>query len=120
MRRTDKLQHFGDTVPTGRPDTTAQKRVRLAWEAEMIAEALASAAASDLVDDRDVDWPNIAEEIEDAGGDRLHAVESLLVQALRHMLKAEVWPLSLDVPTWLADAVDFRRQVRRRFVPSMR
>ncbi len=44
----------------------------------------------------------------------------LLVQALRRMLKAEAWPQSRDVPTWRADAIDFRRQARRRFVPSMR
>jgi hypothetical protein len=36
------------------------------------------------------------------------------------MLKAEAWPLSRDAPNWRADAVDFRRQARRRFVPSMR
>jgi Domain of unknown function DUF29 len=77
-------------------------------------------AAGELVNDADLDWPNIAEEIEDVGSNRLHAVESLLVQALRHMLKAEAWPLSRDAPTWRADAIDFRRQARRRFVPSMR
>jgi len=54
------------------------------------------------------------------GSNRLHAVKSLLVQALRHMLKAEAWPLSRDAPIWRADAIDFRRQARRRFVPSMR
>ena len=36
------------------------------------------------------------------------------------MLKAEAWPLARDAPNWRADAVDFRRQARRRFVPSMR
>lgn len=36
------------------------------------------------------------------GSSRLHAVESLLVQALRHMLKAEAWPLSRDAPVWRA------------------
>lgn len=77
-------------------------------------------AAGELVNDNDLDWSNIAEEIEDVGSNRLHAVESLLVQALRHMLKAEAWPLSRDAPTWRADAIDFRRQARRRFVPSMR
>jgi hypothetical protein len=91
----------------------------LLWS-ERQADLLRRRAAGDLVNDRDLDWPNIAEEIEDVGSNRLHAVESLLVQALRHMLKAEAWPLSLDAPTWLADAVDFRRQAQRRFVPSMR
>ena len=77
-------------------------------------------AAGELVNDNELDWVNIAEEIEDVGSNRLHAVESLLVQALRHMLKAEAWPLSRDAATWKADAIDFRRQARRRFVPSMR
>ena len=53
-------------------------------------------AAGELVNDAELDWPNIAEEIEDPGSNRLHAIELLLVQALRHMLKAEAWPLSLD------------------------
>lgn len=90
----------------------------LLWS-ERQADLLRRRAAGDLVNDRDLDWPNIAEEIEDVGSNRLHAVKSLLVRALRHMLKAEAWPLSLDAPTWLADAVDFRRQAQRRFVPSM-
>lgn len=54
------------------------------------------------------------------GSERLHAVESFLVQAWRHMLKGEAWPLSRDAPSWRADAIDFRQQARRRFVPSMR
>jgi len=91
----------------------------LTWS-EHQANLLRRRAAGELVNDADLDWPNIAEEIEDVGSNRLHAVESLLIQALRHMLKAEAWPLSLDAPNWRADAIDFRRQARRRFVPSMR
>src|ERR1700733_15197792 len=84
------------------------------------ADLLRRRAAGEIVNDAELDWSNIAEEIEDVGSNRLHAVESLLVQALRHMLKAEAWPLSRDAPRWRADAIDFRRQARRRFVPSMR
>jgi hypothetical protein len=91
----------------------------LLWS-ERQAELLRRRAAGELVNEAELDWPNIAEEIEDVGSNRLHAVESLLVQAMRHMLKAEAWPLSLDAPSWRADAIDFRRQARRRFVPSMR
>jgi hypothetical protein len=36
------------------------------------------------------------------------------------MLKAEAWPQSRDAPTWRADAIDFRRQARDAFAPSMR
>ena len=66
------------------------------------------------------DWPNIIEEVESVGREQLHAVESLLFQALVHMLKAKAWPDSRDAEAWLADARGFRVQARRRFVPSMR
>jgi Domain of unknown function DUF29 len=91
----------------------------LTWS-ERQAALLRRRAAGELINDADLDWSNIAEEIEDVGSNRLHAVASLLVQALRHMLKAEAWPLSRDAPSWRADAIDFRRQARRRFTPSMR
>jgi hypothetical protein len=39
---------------------------------------------------------------------------------LRHLLKAEAWPLHRDAPSWRADAIDFRQQAKRRFVESMR
>jgi Domain of unknown function DUF29 len=66
------------------------------------------------------DWPNIIEEIESVGSEQRHAVESLLLRALIHMLKAEAWPLSRDVPHWQAEARVSCAQARRRFVPSMR
>ena len=91
----------------------------LEWS-ERQAALLRRRAAGDLVNEAELDWPNIAEEIEDVGRSELHRVESLLVQALRHMLKAEAWPLSRDAPSWRADAIDFRQQARRRFAPSMR
>ncbi len=46
-----------------------------------------------------IDWPNVIEEIESVGNEQLHAVESLLIQALAHMLKATAWPFWRDVPT---------------------
>jgi hypothetical protein len=100
------------------PRTTPYDTDILTWS-EHQAALLRRAGAGHTVNDA-VDWANIAEEIEDVGRSQLHTVESLLVQALRHMLKAEAWPLSLDAPTWRADAIDFRRQAKRRFVPSMR
>src|SRR3954447_26906507 len=83
----------------------------LTWS-EHQAALLRRRAAGELVNDADLDWPNIAEEIESVGRSELHAVEALLVQALRHMLKAEGWPLSRDAPVWRADAIDFRRRAR--------
>ncbi len=66
------------------------------------------------------DWVNIIDEVESAGREQLHAVESLLFHAVVHMLKAEAWPLSRDADTGRADARGFRAQARRRFAPSMR
>jgi hypothetical protein len=91
----------------------------LLWS-ERQGELLRRRAAGELVNEAEMDWPNIAEEIEDVARSQLHAVETLLVQALRNMLKADAWPLSHDAPSWRADAIDSRRQARRRFVPSMR
>jgi hypothetical protein len=91
----------------------------LIWS-ERQAALLRRRAAGELVNEAELDWTNIAEEIESVGRSELHGVESLLVQALRHMLKAEAWPLSRDAPVWRADAIDFRQQAARQFVPSMR
>src|SRR5215469_6146554 len=90
----------------------------LLWS-EHRAALLRRLAAGERVNDQ-VDWDNVVEEIESVGNEQLHAVESLLVQALRHMLKAHCWPLHRDVETWRADAIDFRGQAQSRFAPSMR
>src|SRR4051794_5158303 len=65
-------------------------------------------AAGELVNEAELDWPNIAEEVESVGRDQLHAVESFLVQALVHDLKAEACPLASYVPGWRAEARRFR------------
>lgn len=85
----------------------------LAWS-ERQAEALRRRSANEL------DWDNIAEEIESVGRNEFHAVESLLLQALCHMLKAMAWPQCRDARKWQKEASVFRRQARRRFAPSMR
>ena len=76
-------------------------------------------AAGEPVNERP-DWSNIIEEVESVGRSDLRAVESLLLQALVHMLKAEAWPTSPAVPGWQAEARLFRAQARRAFAPSMR
>jgi hypothetical protein len=77
-------------------------------------------AAGELVNEAELDWPNIAEEIESVGRDQLHAVESFLVQALVHDLEAERWPLSGEVSRWRAEARRFRGDATARFTPAMR
>jgi uncharacterized protein (DUF2267 family) len=90
----------------------------LLWS-EHQADLLRRIAAGEPVNERP-DWVNIIEEVESVGREQLHAVESLLFQALLHMLKAEGWPQSRDADNWQADARAFCIQGRRRFVPSMR
>jgi hypothetical protein len=91
----------------------------LEWS-ERQASLLRRRAAGELVNEAEMDWPNIAEEIEAVGSEQRHAVESLLVQVLIHRLKIGAWPLSLAVPHWEAEARVFLDDARRRFVPSMR
>jgi len=89
----------------------------LDWS-EHQAALLRRAAAGERIND--LDWPNIIEEIESVGLSELRSVESLLVQALAHMLKAEAWPLSREGPGWLGEARRFRGDAASRFAPSMR
>jgi hypothetical protein len=84
----------------------------LTWS-EQQAELLRRRSANAL------DWANLAEEIEDVGRSQLRAVESHLVQALLHGLKAEAWPLSRDVPHWRAEARGQRDDARGAFTPLM-
>ena len=55
--------------------------------------------------------PTSPREIESAGREQLHSVESLLVQALAHMLKTEAWPQSCSEP---GDVIRFRADAGRR------
>ncbi len=67
-----------------------------------------------------IDWENIAEEIEAVGRNELRACQSLLRQALLHMLKAEAWPSSLSVPHWQSEARIARLDAADAYVESMR
>jgi hypothetical protein len=91
----------------------------VAWS-ERQGELLRRRAAGELVNDAELDWPNLAEEIEDVGRSETRSCRSLLVQALVHMLKASAWPLSPAVPHWQAEARGFRGDAADAFTPSMR
>ena len=91
----------------------------LLWS-ERQAALLRRRARGELINEAELDWPNIAEEIESVGSEQVHAVRSHLVQALLHDLKAEAWPLSREVPHWRAEAVGHRADARDRFTASMR
>lgn len=84
-------------------------------QADLLRQHAASVRANDAID-----WPNIIEEIESVGNEQRFKVGSLLRQALLHMLKADAWPLSGEVPHWQAEARVFRSEAADRFAPSMR
>jgi hypothetical protein len=90
----------------------------LLWS-ERQAELLRRMAAGERVNDQ-VDWENVAEEIESVGRTERRACESHLVQARLHDLKAEAWPLARDVSHWRAKARQQRGEARAAFSPSMR
>lgn len=90
----------------------------LTWS-ERQAELLRRRAAGELINEADIDWPNIAEEIEDVGRSAARAVRSHILMALLHDLKAEAWPRSRDVPHWRAEARLHRDLARDDYVTSM-
>jgi hypothetical protein len=90
----------------------------LTWS-EQQAALLRRRAAGELVNDAEIDWLNVAEEIEDVGKSLVRAVRSHIVLALLHELKAAAWPGSRDVPHWLAEARLHRDEARDDYVPSM-
>jgi Domain of unknown function DUF29 len=66
-----------------------------------------------------VDWPHVIEELQDVGLSELRACESLLRQALVHLLRLH---LHVDGPAahWRAETVGFLADAEARFTPSMR
>ena len=90
----------------------------LLWSEQQVS-LLRRLAAGERVNDL-IDWENVIEEVDSVGREQLHAVESLLLQALVHMLKAQGWPEARDAENWRADARGFRSHAANRFAPSMR
>jgi hypothetical protein len=91
----------------------------LEWS-ERQAELLRRHAAGERINDTDLDWPNIIEEVADVGRNTLRACRSQLLQVLLHDLKAEAWPLSRDAPHWRSEARVARINAADAYAPSMR
>jgi hypothetical protein len=97
------------------PDGLYERDV-LAWSQHQ-ADLLRRLARGERVND--VDWTNIAEEIEDVGLSELHSVESFLTLIVVHLLKLNAWPDSEACGHWREEVVTFQTNARRRFAPSM-
>ena len=91
----------------------------LVWS-ERQSELLRRIARGERVNDTDLDWPNIAEEIESVGRSELRACEGALRQALVHMLKIAAWPASPYVSGWQEEVIRFGQEAADAFTSSMR
>ena len=89
----------------------------LLWS-ERQGELLRRRAAGELVNDTQLDWPNIAEEIDSVGREQLHAVQSLLRQSITHRLKVIAWPQSSAVEGWQDEDLRFRQDAMDRYTPA--
>ena len=98
------------------PDGLYERDV-LAWSQHQ-ADLLRRLGRGERVND--VDWANVAEEIEDVGLSELHSVESFLNLIMLHLLKLYAWPDSQACGRWRSEVVGFQRSLKRRFSPSMR
>nr|WP_282571987.1 DUF29 domain-containing protein [Roseomonas acroporae] len=91
----------------------------LAWSEDQAAR-LGRLAASERANEAGIDWANVIEEVESVGRSEFQAVESLLVEALRHMAKLAAWPEAPATAHWTTEALAFLLGARRRISPSMR
>ncbi len=90
----------------------------LAW-ADHQAALLRQLAAGEGVNEA-VDWLHVIEEVQDVGLSELRACQSLLEQALTHLLKLHAMPNGPSAKHWRDEVQAFRHDVQRRFTPSMR
>ena len=79
-------------------------------------------AAGERVNDADLDWPNIAEEIETVGRSERSAVASHIATIIEHLIKLQASPTVEPRAGWQITVVRARRDVQRllRENPSIR
>jgi hypothetical protein len=98
------------------PDDLYERDI-LAWSDQQ-ADLIRRLARGERVNN--VDWTNIAEEIESVGRSDWHALESFLTQLMVHLLKLHAWPDSDAAMHWRGEVEAFQQEAERRFAPSMR
>ena len=98
------------------PDGLYQRDVLL-WS-EQQADLLRRLADGECLN-ASIDWPNVIEEVLDLGRSELHACESLLEQAMVHLLKLHGAPGHPSATQWRVESLAFLAGARRRYVPSM-
>lgn len=99
------------------PDGLYEKDA-LAW-AEQQSDLLSRLAAGERLN-ADIDWEHVIEEVRDVGLSELHRCESLITQAIIHLLKMRLWPESQPLEHWRRETGAFLIGAQRNFTPSMR
>ena len=94
------------------------ERDALAWSDHQ-ADLLRRIAAGERLNEA-VDWANVIEEVQDVGLSELRACQSLLRQAVLHLLKLRAWPAGQAAPHWEGEIGVFLTDAADRFTPSMR
>jgi hypothetical protein len=79
-------------------------------------------AAGELVNDSELDWPHIAEEIESVGNSERLALRSHIGTVLEHLLKLQASPATDPRNGWKASVLHARTGIRRtlKTSPSLR
>lgn len=67
-----------------------------------------------------IDWPHVIEEVQDLGLSELRACESLLRQAMVHLLKLGAAPDDPAATHWRGETAAFLADAAARFTPAMR
>jgi hypothetical protein len=91
----------------------------LEWSEEQ-ASALRSLARTQPAVSNQVDWENVAEEIESVGRSEFAAVKSFVRQILIHLIMAVSDPDSQSLLHWSAEALAFHTELFDHLAPSMR
>lgn len=94
------------------------ERDALAWAERQVA-LLGRLAAGERLNEA-VDWAHVIEEVRDVGLSELRAWQSLLRQALVHLLKLHLAPDDQAANHWRGELVGFLADAQARFTPSMR
>jgi hypothetical protein len=92
------------------------------YNADIVAWAHAQADALRRRAMNEIDWDNVAEEIEDVGNEARFAVESLLINIIRHRLQIMAWPKAAATPHWQHEIAGWQVQIERRLrrAPALR
>ncbi len=99
------------------PDSLYETDI-LTWS-EHQADLLRRLASGERLNET-IDWENLIDEVESVGRSELRSCESLLRQAIIHLLKLHLWPDSAAAAHWAAEVLGFLADAQRSFSPSMR